>query len=142
MLTRLKKPDTVWGMDDEVIREVVDWTGDPETLVNKTLTPKALEKLWSQLDSDNPSAVDKAIDKVIAIDKRLRKDAPPQGNTLNVFGQFDPGYLKSVGEGLRQLFGGPPSDVIEVPALDEPVVTPRKGKGIHRKRLEGQVDDK
>lgn len=123
-------------IDDEVIREVVDWTGDPETLVNKTLTPKALEKLWSQLDSDNPSAVDKAIDKVIAIDKRLRKDSLPQGNNLNIFGQFDPGYLKSVGEGLRQLFGGPPDDVIEVSTVDEPESPVRRGKGLHRKRVE------
>ena len=127
-------------MDDETIREVVDWTGDPEALVNKTLTPKALEKLWTQLDSDNPSAVDKAIDKVIAIDKRLRKDSLPQGNTLNVFGQFDPGYLKSVGEGLRQLFGGP-SDAIDVSPVDEPGVAPRRGKGVHRKRVEGPTPE-
>ena len=139
MLTLPEKPDTVGGMDDETIREVVDWSGDPETLVNKTLTPKALEKLWSQLDSDNPSAVDKAIDKVIAIDKRLRKDAIPQGNTLNVFGQFDPSYLKSVGEGLRQLFGGP-SEVPDLSPVDEPVLTPRKGKGVHRKRVEGPTE--
>jgi len=124
-------------MDDEIVTEVIDWTADPETLVNKSLTPKALAKLWAQLDSDNPNAVDRAIEKVIAIDKRLKKDSPSQGNTLNVFGSFDPGYLKSVGEGLQQLFGGQ-RDAIDVSPVAEPgVPKPRKAR-VHRTGVEGE----
>lgn len=125
------------GVDDEIVTEVIDWSGDPEKLIAERLTPKALEKLWAQLDSDNPNAVDKAIDKAIAMDKRLRKDAIPQGNTLNVFGQFDPEYLKSVGQGLRQLFGGTPVDpIVDVSPVDKPKLPPRRKPRLHGQGVE------
>jgi hypothetical protein len=105
-LTLLEILDRVGIMDEEIAIDEIDWEGDPEDLVKTRLTPKALEKLYSALDSPNPMAVDRAIEKVIAIDKRLKKDTVPQGNTLNLFGNFDPAYLKQVGQGLKQLFGG------------------------------------
>ena len=96
-------------MKDERVIEIpseMDFSGDPEVLIRDRITPKALQRLYENLDSDSPNVVDRAISKAIEIDKRLaRKDALPVGNTLNVL-TFSPEHLKAVGEGLRAMFGG------------------------------------
>ena len=90
--------------DDVVVNEIVDFDGDPDEVVRRRLTPKALEKLEKALDSDNPNVVDRAIAKVLEIDKRLRKEAPP--SNTNILIPFDAEHLKTIGEGLKAMFGG------------------------------------
>lgn len=120
------------ALHDETVR-VIDFKGDPQTLFEKHITPKALEALYEQLDTDNPVMRDKAIQRVMDSDKRLRKDAPQVGVNIT----FPPEYLRTVGEGIKGIFGGR-KDAIEVERvpMDERGVSSRGGTGLPGERVE------
>lgn len=82
----------------------VDWTDEPEKIVKEHITPTALKRLYRTLQTadDGTATLDRAIDKALAIEKRLRKDAPLVGVNIAT---FDPSHLAAIGEGLRGIFG-------------------------------------
>jgi hypothetical protein len=100
--------------------EDIDWKADPEVLVSQHVTPMALKRLYRTLRDadDGTTALDKAIDKALTIEKRLRKDAPLVGVNIAT---FDPRYLATIGEGLKELFDGrqPPPAAGRLTALPE-----------------------
>ena len=101
--------DNVDRMDDERIVEVLDesaFEGDPDDIVKRRITPKALMRLYESLDSNVPNIVDRAIAKALEIDKRLARKDLPQTPSQTLVLNFDPKYLSTVGEGLKTLFGG------------------------------------
>lgn len=105
--------------DDEVVVEVLDpkrFADDPDKVVREIITPKALQRLYESLDSASPAVLDKAIDKAIKIDKRIReREAVPGPNqTLNVLA-FNPEHLREVLGGIRGMFNG--SGGVEPPRL-------------------------
>ena len=110
---------------------VVSWEAEPEVVVKKRITPLALRRLYETLTSadDGSPQLDRAIEKAISIEKRLRKDAPPTGNTL-IFGNFDPNYLRDIASGIKTMFGGENGDIIDVtPTANPGVPAKRSPKG-------------
>ena len=93
--------------DDETIVKEIDFTVDPDKVIRETITPKALRRLYESLDSSNAAVLDKAIDKAIKIDKRIReKDAIPAPNQSLTVLAFNPEHLREVLGGIRGMFNG------------------------------------
>ena len=97
-------------MSEDEIVEILDPTafeGDPDKVIRERITPRALQRLYESLAAGAPAGVlDKAIDKAIKIDKRIREKDPVPAQTLAVF-NFDPKYLETMGSGIKAMFGGP-----------------------------------
>ena len=112
--------------DDETILEAVDpaeFSGEPDKVIRERLTPLAFRKLYEMLHSDVPGVLDKAIDKAIRIDKRIReKDAVTTPNQTLVL-NFNPEHLREVMGGIRGMFNGG--------GLEPPRLAPGPGEGVH-----------
>ena len=82
--------------------ESIDFHDDPQEILTKHLTPKALEKLDEMLDSPDLKIAERAVEKVRQMDKRLQQAAPQA--TVNVL-NFDPSHLTKVFGGMKEMLG-------------------------------------
>ena len=113
-MTHLVPPDTLTTMDADY--ELVDPKtplmedgDDPNEVIRKKLTPRALKVLSDHMESHNENTAHKAAIKVLEYDKRIDKAVEAANQSINLIG-FNPEYLGTALKGLQTVLTGEDND--------------------------------
>ena len=84
---------------------------DPNEIIRKKLTPRALKVLSDHMESHNENTAHKAAIKVLEYDKRIDKAVEAANQSINLIG-FNPEYLSTALKGLQTVLTGGNDDQI------------------------------
>ena len=113
-------------MNDEnelIFEEAPDFEGEPQEILRKHLTPKALARTWEELEHPDLKIADKAIERVGKWDRRLQPEPTPAAQVAVL--NFDPEHLKTAIGGMKEMLGG-----VQKTALPGPTPTAVDGERV------------